>query len=794
LKDLKNSKSPGTDGLTAEFYKFFWIDIKLYLVQSIQYSLANGDLSIEQKRGIITLIPKKDKNRLYLKNWRPITLLNVDYKVISKVLSNRLCKVLPFIIDEDQTGYIKGRFIGFNIRKIEDAIIYTEMNNLPGILLNIDFEKAFDSINWKFIDRCLESFNFGEKFRNYVKTMYHDISSSVINNGEISSWFHPKRGVRQGCPLSPYLFILAVETLAVNIRENKKVKGIKIQGSEIKMCQLADDMTCFLQDLSSVKEVLQIFDKFKVCSGLKVNTEKTKAKFIGSNKSRTNSPFNLDWTENYVQALGVAISGKEEDHYELNFKSRIMNMKNLLRLWKGRDLSLKGKIVVVNSLALSPLLYLASIIHVPKEVITEVKSLIVDFIWNGKPSKIAYDVLIQQIHDGGLKLVDFESKVKALKVIWVKRMIVENREKWMLAPLLFYKTNNLMDYFSYNQSHTKLTPKFYQDIHNYWSDIQKLCVVNGTIIAEQTIWNNRYITISNKPYRWERWVKHGICKIKDILNENGDFMSHIEINDKFHVGCNFMNALQLRQSVPSKWRSVLLEKYKSNASMAAVGPTSFVTNDRIQDMSHTTSKMLYNKLVDLKKREPACIAKWTEDYPEFKQAEVNIWMEIFKIPFEITRETKLLSFQYKLLHRLTPCKKKLFDYKLSQSPMCEFCNKLDNLQHFILFCPKVEEFWLSFFQWWNRLGSVEIPLDFPQLEECILFGFRIKEDTFMVLNQSILIAKFYIYKTRLFHDNNIDFFRYLVELKCTIQMEENICKKNNTLDKFEKYNFIYDVL
>ena len=118
------------------------------------------------------MIPKKDKNRLFLKNWRPLTLLNVDYKILAKLLSNRLCKVLPHIINEDQTGYIKGRFIGCNIRQIEDAIIFTDLNNTPGIILTIDFEKAFDSINWNFIDKALDAFNFGPIFRGYIRTLY----------------------------------------------------------------------------------------------------------------------------------------------------------------------------------------------------------------------------------------------------------------------------------------------------------------------------------------------------------------------------------------------------------------------------------------------------------------------------------------------------------------------------------------------------------------------------------------------------------------------------------------------
>ena len=107
IKDLKNGKTPGSDGLPIEFYKFFWINIKDLLVNSILYAFENGELSIEQKRGIITLLPKKSKNRLFLKNWRPISLLNTDYKIIAKILAKRMQSVLPFIINHDQTGTSK---------------------------------------------------------------------------------------------------------------------------------------------------------------------------------------------------------------------------------------------------------------------------------------------------------------------------------------------------------------------------------------------------------------------------------------------------------------------------------------------------------------------------------------------------------------------------------------------------------------------------------------------------------------------------------------------------------------
>ena len=235
IKTFKNGKTPGTDGLTAEFYKFFWNDIKDLLLSSINFALQYGRLSTEQRRGIISLLPKKDKDRLYLKNWRPISLLNVDYKILAKALGNRIISFLRTLINEDQTGYIKKRFIGNNIRIIEDILLYTNKNKVTGILLTIDFEKAFDSLKWGFLKKCLQAFNFGQRFVSYINVLYSDISAAVLNNGHISRWFYPEKGVRQGCPLSPYLFILAVETLSCKIRDSKNVRGIQIDNCEIKI-------------------------------------------------------------------------------------------------------------------------------------------------------------------------------------------------------------------------------------------------------------------------------------------------------------------------------------------------------------------------------------------------------------------------------------------------------------------------------------------------------------------------------------------------------------------------------
>ena len=218
-----------------------------FLIRSINYGFKIGKLSVTQRQGVITCIPKEGKEKRYLGNWRPITLLNVSYKIASACIASRIKTVLPNLINEDQTGFLTGRYIGENIRLMYDVLHLTEKNNIPGQILLVDFFKAFDSVSWSFIQRCLEFFNFGEMIKKWIKTFYTDISSCVNVNGGYTSWFNVEIGCRQGDPSSPYLFLICAEILSLLIRNNENIKGIQINRDlTILLSQFADDTSLYL--------------------------------------------------------------------------------------------------------------------------------------------------------------------------------------------------------------------------------------------------------------------------------------------------------------------------------------------------------------------------------------------------------------------------------------------------------------------------------------------------------------------------------------------------------------------
>ena len=171
---------------------------------------------------MLKLYQKKDANLNSKKNWWPLTLLNCDYKIATKAIATRIKMFLPKLVSDDQTGFIRDRFIGENIRFIDRVIKYTKAKNMPGLLLFLDFEKAFDTLQWPFIRKTFKHFGFGPSLLNWLKVFHSNSESCILNNGWASNFFELNRGVRQGCPLSPYLFILSIEVLANVTRQKRR--------------------------------------------------------------------------------------------------------------------------------------------------------------------------------------------------------------------------------------------------------------------------------------------------------------------------------------------------------------------------------------------------------------------------------------------------------------------------------------------------------------------------------------------------------------------------------------------
>ena len=294
MTKCKNNVSPGSSGFKNNFYNFFWRDIKYFVINSIDYAFDNNRLSVSQNLGIINIIPKGDKDNRFLTNWRPLTLLNTLYKLVSGCIAERIKPALDSIIHPDQKSFVSGRYIGEAVRTTYDILEYAKDKNLAGLLLTIDFEKAYDSISFNFINKCLKFFNFDEDLIKWVEILLYNFKAVVNHCGNMSKSFNVGRGCRQGDPITSYLFILCIESLAHKLRSDEDVKGFGFNagvnddshGVNVLKHLLeiyADDLTIFMEPCSqNLRIIVNILKSFYKLSGLKISASKTKAVWFGS--------------------------------------------------------------------------------------------------------------------------------------------------------------------------------------------------------------------------------------------------------------------------------------------------------------------------------------------------------------------------------------------------------------------------------------------------------------------------------------------------------------------------------
>jgi len=308
LKSFAPAKSPGSDGLPMEFYRTFFDTLGPDLLKVYHAMTAKGEMPPSMRTAVISLLFKKG-DRDDLKNWRPISLLNVDYKIFTKALTSKLSPALAEIIEPSQTASIKGRTILDNVSLARDLIDHLSKQKETSYVVALDQSKAFDRVDWSFLVRTLERFGFGPNFIGQVKLLYTNIYSQIKVNNFLTDPIPVLRGVRQGCPLSMLLYILVAEALANYVKANGNIVGVKFHNIEIKLSQFADDTSSFLANLSSLKELLAALTLYEQASGAKINLEKCEVYILGTDPPEdVDDQITLKTTFSGLKILGVFLS------------------------------------------------------------------------------------------------------------------------------------------------------------------------------------------------------------------------------------------------------------------------------------------------------------------------------------------------------------------------------------------------------------------------------------------------------------------------------------------------------
>uniref|UniRef100_A0A8C5MLB2 Reverse transcriptase domain-containing protein n=1 Tax=Leptobrachium leishanense TaxID=445787 RepID=A0A8C5MLB2_9ANUR len=282
IRGLKPHKSPGPDGFSASYYKSFSAKLLPHMTKLYNELLGGSPVAPDFLRSDVILIPKEGKDPALPQNHRPISLLNVDYKIFTKLLANRLGGFLPSLVHPDQVGFVPSRQAFENTRRAVVLIERALASGTPSLLLSLDAEKAFDRVEWTYMFELLEQWGFPPRFRAALRALYAAPLTRILTPGANPETFPIGNGTRQGCPLSPLLFALSLEPLLANLRASSTIRGLGAGGEEFLVSAYADDVLLTIADpLHSIPPLLSAIDSFSGISGYKVNYDKTRAMPLG---------------------------------------------------------------------------------------------------------------------------------------------------------------------------------------------------------------------------------------------------------------------------------------------------------------------------------------------------------------------------------------------------------------------------------------------------------------------------------------------------------------------------------
>ena len=758
LSKMKNMKSPGSDGFTSEFYKFFWKDLGHFLINSINYGFDMGELSVTQKEGLIICIPKPNKPKQYIKNWRPISLLNVTYKIASACIASRLKTILPKIIDPDQSGFMTDRFTGDNIRLIYDIFNYANKNQKTGILLLIDFEKAFDSVSWSFLDKSLSYFNFGPTLQKWIKIFYTNIKSSVMINGKVSNWFKIGRGCRQGDPISPYLFLICAEVLAHLIRQNNNIKGFKMHETEIKISQFADDTSLFLDGTKdSFEYCIETILEYAKFSGLCMNFEKTKVVHFGetSNINETFCPhMNFEWNPKTFTVLGIEFTANLKDITENNIKKAIEIVKKAMQQWESRYLTPFGKITVIKSILMSKLVHI--IIPLPNpsnKLITEIQLLFYKFLWENKPDKIKREYVTQPVECGGLGMLDLTIFIKSLKVTWLRRLLT-NKSKWTLLLFNEYKILKHMSSFGpnfYTHIGRQMNNVFWKEVMSSIEEYAERCTprTQHEFISQSFLYD-KHILINGQPITYNIFPRNNIYYIHQ-LKTNNIFMSYDDFRTTYPLNIDFLSYNAIIIAIKTYERSLNLPGGVFT-TMVERGQK-YISDLNIYPKGSSHIYKLFNK----KTITPTGVTKWIN--------KTNTPLDCTKVMSKLkatTNDCKLIWFQTRIVHYILTTNYSVSKFDANQTPLCTFCKlEIESIEHLIWDCIRIQTFWETL---QGRINALcPHARNFKFNKQYVLFGVSSVLKTDKICDFITLIAKYFIYKSKVQGDTPtiITYTKYL---------------------------------
>lgn len=813
LCNMSKNKSPGSDGLTVEFYIELWDIFSTLFSKLFKCIERDGIMSRTMRYGHITLLYKKG-DRKRLKNWRPISLLNVDYKILSRVMSNRFKNVLTSIISIEQSSSVPGRDISDTVASIRDIIDMVENENSEGYLVKIDQEKAFDRVSHKYLFKLLDKFGFGRRFCRWITIFYNQIHSAVKCNGFLTKYFPVKNSVRQGCPISAMLFVLTAEPLNQAIKNCNRIKGIPIPGSDTTslIFQHADDTTVTVSDKESITNVFKVFEHYGRASGAKVNKLKSEVMCLGKSTLEREYIERLEFKicSDVVEILGIFVGKNKKEAEEKNWRNKVGKINNLLNMWKQRHLNIQGRAIVISSLLVSRIWYACFVIEVPTWVLDELKTQCLRFLWMKKSYPVKYTTIISDKKIGGLNFPDITTKIKAFRMKSIGKFL--NREcKALWKHTFLYFLNNTLKlnldreyaFIKFPEKLIKQIPGVYREMLIVWNDIRQkseLFYDNESIFRQPIFWNPK-ITFKDKVICFNFFIKAGITQIKDltyevipgllplnavkelILEQCSD-ISEIAIEKAYSVICSCL---------PLEWFRII-NTYTAGTLCSKTFYPEFVLlyDAKPIPLCQCSTSIFYKILRDDIIDEPLSCHLWRNFSSDF---DIQTYGRIIHLN---NKCPDMIDLDFRIFHNIIYTNVKLNKMRIVDSALCTMCKtEPEDLFHMYIRCPRIAKF-RKFIS--DRVEIICKGLDNAYMNRLnfdlmLLLGLPGKHTNLnhYFLNFFLSHARMCIHKTRLVfisRDKTIDiisFFKYSLEKHIEYIFSYHTGEKKNNFNK----HFLY---
>jgi len=618
--------------------------------------------------------------------------MNVDIKILTKLIANRIEKVIPDIIDESQLAYVRGKNINEGIRIIDYTIDYCEKTNGEGALVAIDFKKAFDSISHEYLLQVMSIIGFPETTLNVFNTLYNGAESAVMNNGLTTKYFPLEKGCRQGDSLSPYLFIIAIDPLIRMLKGKYGIKGINTPAGNLKITAYADDITIFARNEEDINKAFQIIQDFGKYSGLKMNKDKTEILVIGASKGvafKNREIEKLKVKTLKVTGVHFGTSETKEQAERDNFEPILANIKRTLNEWNTRDLSILGRALVVKSQAIGQLQYMANSICIPNKIIKELKKVIYKFIWKGV-DKIKRENAAKPIKEGGINLPMLDNVVAAAAVQWIRKRKCQPERPW--AKFMDKDFKKIGGYSGFNSTRLEKDNKeenmaaFNIYLLEKWNEVTKGENIN---VRDFGVHKNRKFTYKVKKQtrmiESQYLMRKGYCTVNQFYDADGRII-------EAEASC-FKDDM-IGKMEWTKVTKILASKIGKNIKKQISDQGNqeiqlYLMDDSIKvDISVLTQNKILRIIAKRKKYEANNFIKKQLK----KEEDLIIYMDKFRLLWRSTKDTKTRSFFLRFLLGLTYANKHLQIFGYKTTSKCDFCDHPEqDRKHLFEECRHVKE-------------------------------------------------------------------------------------------------------